>query len=319
VENTRIHDIFLKALELYKTGETLGVPTAASQAFWRTTEMFVYSDPPPTSIFAMTSRARPDEVAQRASKYWTLLGLELSHAANLAQLHPYTKADSANTEWQDTLGSFGHASWRAIVNSQNVVGPNDSDAEEIAIHAQRLTRTASARRQYGNVAVEEFRAVAVMSWLHLAVSYDSPIVLDLGAGMGALGSAADRLGRIADKVAHVTGDSQLTVHPAAQAMFDLSGPLSLLMRLTELGLFNTQAGATWLYLNPFGAALMRQVLALYPLAMGQDLKATKVAVVKPAAGPKTAQAALQYPKPSQLPQPALAASNVRTLAPQTPR
>jgi hypothetical protein len=68
IENTRIFDIFYKVMEAYQSGEQLATPSRASEQFWRITENLIYSDPLPTTIWNLTSRARPDETSLRMSR-----------------------------------------------------------------------------------------------------------------------------------------------------------------------------------------------------------------------------------------------------------
>jgi hypothetical protein len=281
IENTKIYDVFFKVLQAYRTGETIGVPGAASRRFWQTTESLIYSDPPPTTVWSTTSRARPDEVADRASKYWTMFGLELGHAADVMAAHPYVKADAANTEFRPHFESMVRETWRGLVNARNRVGPNDVDDGAISARARRLNQMLTERNQNGNLSREMFRAVYVHGWLHLAVSYDSPVVVDLGATKGATGAPGDRLASIAEKVG-------MQVPANAQALFELAQPASELLWLVESGTLNTIPGARQLYRNARQANIMRTVMAQYETAMGADLKATRVTTLKPAMALKPA-------------------------------
>jgi hypothetical protein len=123
------------------------------------------------------------------------------------------------------------------------------------------------RRINGNLSREEFRAVAVMSFLHLAVMFDSPAVVDLKATAS---SPEMRLQKIAERVG-------MSAHPKSKPFFDLAAPFSQLMQGIETGSFNQPAGAQLLY-KPVSAisANAENVIDQYSLATGHDLKSQAV-------------------------------------------
>jgi hypothetical protein len=151
----------------------------------------------------------------------------------------------------------------------------------------------ATRRISGNLAREEFRAVALMSWLHLAVMYDSPAVVDLKATAS---SPEQRLAKIAERV-------NIRLPPNVKALFDLAQPFSVLMQSIETGAFNTPLGAQLLFtLVPPNLIEpnVETVIDQYSLATGHDLKAQTVAV--------SAKAQPQLPPP-HVAQRALARTN----------
>jgi hypothetical protein len=288
IENTRIYDIFAKVLGAYRCGEQLGTPSAEAQLFWRNTESLIYSDPAPTTIWSTGSRMRPDEMGDRMEIYWRMLGLELTHAEDVAEAHPYQKTAAANVDFVTAFEAFANATWRAIVNLRNTSGSNDTDNQAIATAAQRMHDMFLTRKQHGNISRQEFRAVAVMSWLHMAVSFDSPVVRDLSATAP---SPEQRLFKIAERFENAER-AEMDPHPQSQALFDLARPFSLLLRWIEAGLFNDIAGAEMLYRRRHYREVAEQVIGQYSIAMGHDVKATPVVVTK--------QAAKQAPSPQRL-------------------
>ena len=124
----------------------------------------------------------------------------------------------------------------------------------------------TTRRLHGNFAREEFRAVALMSWLHLAVLFNSPVVTDLRAEAS---SPELRLLKIAERVG-------VKAHPQSQALFLLAQPASLLMTAIEQGLFNGPLGAQSLYLIPRVQRLMEVIINQYRTATGRDVKVRPV-------------------------------------------
>jgi len=266
IENTRIFDIFAKVMETCCFSEQLGTLSTASQMFLRTTHALILSDPPPTTIWNVTGWECPDEISQRMATYWSMFGIELSHAADIAAKHQYAKPAGANVDFIETFEALARTVWRGIVNVSNVTGPNDTDNQAIISAARRLFCMLDARRQDCNYARQEFRAVAVMSWLHLAVSFDSPIVVDLGAQASCL---EERLYRIARRVG-------MTAHPRSQALFALAQPFSYLLRLIEVQGFDARN----LYRTPVGRDLSETVIGNYSIAMGRDVKALPVTLTE---------------------------------------
>ena len=285
IENTRIFDVFAKVLETYIFSERLEIPSPTSQQFWRNTEYLIYGDGLPTMLWAPTSRLRRDEIASRLTAYYRMIGADLSHAQELAAKHPYEKPAAANRDFIPTFEAFAREVWRGIVNAKNTSGQNDADAAVIATLARRIFDMMATRRLSGNLAREEFRAVAIMSWLHLAVMYDSPVVVDLKATAS---SPEQRLAKIAERV-------DMKINPSSKMLFDLAQPFSILMQSIETNAFNTPQGAKLLFtLQPPNVVEpnVEVVIDQYALATGRDLKAQAVAVTE------RAQTATRLPEPA---------------------
>ena len=102
--------------------------------------------------------------------------------------------------------------WRGIVNARNTSGANDTDSTVIATLARRLYDMMATRRINGNLSREEFRAVSVISFLNLAVQYDSPAVVDLKASAS---SPEMRLQKIGERV-------HMNCHVKSKPFFDLA-------------------------------------------------------------------------------------------------
>jgi hypothetical protein len=302
IENTRIYDVFSKVLETYIFSEQLETPSPASQQFWRNTEYLIYGDGMPSMLWSPVSRLRRDEIANRLTVYYWMFGLDISHAQEAAAKHPYQKPGAANRDFIPTFERFGREVWRGIVNAKNFSGPNDADAAVIATLVRRLYDMMATRRMNGNLSREEFRAVAVMAWLHLAVMYDSPAVVDLKATAS---SPEQRLTKIAERVG-------MRVHPKAKALFDLAQPFSSLMQQIETGTLNDTSGAQVLItLNTPIENNAETVIDQYTLATGRDLKAQLVATSEAKA---PARAALSMPPPTR----ALARTNGQGVRPGSP-
>jgi hypothetical protein len=292
IENTRIFEIFSKVLETYMFSEQLETPTPQSQLFWRNLEFLIFGDAMPSMLWTTSSRLRRDEIADRLTTYYWMFGIDLSHAVEIAGQHPYQKPAAANRDFIPTFEAFGREVWRGIVNAKNFSGANDTDATVISTLARRLYDMMATRRINGNLSREEFRAVAIMSYLELAVRYDSPAVVDLKASAS---SPEMRLQKIAERVG-------MTAHPKSKPFFDLAAPFSKLMQSIETGSYNEPWQAPVLYslMSP-AADIAEKVIDQYSLATGRDLKSQAVSTV-----PRATTSSLPIPK-RQSPPPQLAA------------
>jgi hypothetical protein len=217
--------------------------------------------------------------------YYWMFGIDLSHARELAAVHPYARPDGANHDFIPTFEAFAGEVWRGIENAKDQIGPNATDNEAIATAARRLYDMMATRRLNSNLSREEYRAVAVMSWLHLAVMYDSPIVLALNASAS---SPEQRLNNIAGRVG-------MSAHSKAKALFDLSQPFSSLIQSIETNSFSDPANVPLLYSTGSPIATNAEiVIDQYSLATGRDLKAPAMTMTTRAATSRP----LSHPAPA---------------------
>jgi hypothetical protein len=293
IENTRIFEIFSKVLETYMFGEQLETPSPVSQQFWRNLEFLIFGDAMPSMVWTTSGRLRRNEIANRMTSYYWMFGIDLSHAADLAGQNPYQKPAASNRDFIPTFESFAREVWRGVVNAKNTSGANDTDSTVIATLARRLYDMMATRRINGNLSREEFRAVAIMSYMHLAILFDSPAVVDLKA---AASSPEMRLKKMGERVG-------IQTHMKAKPFLDLAGPFSILMQSIETGSFNTATGAELLYF-PTGTAVAQNaedVIDQYSLATGRELKAQAISITpRPAVAASSALAKRQGPPPAQL-------------------
>jgi len=111
-----------------------------------------------------------------------------------------------------------------------------------------------------------------MSWLHLTVEFDSPIVVDLKATAS---SPEERLRLIGERVG-------VPAHGKSESYFRMAEPLSRILTFIETGLFNTVAGAQTLYARPAAPATnpisddMLTIITHWSIATGRDVKAMPV-------------------------------------------
>lgn len=269
IENTRIYDIFRRVVHEFLHGEKLGVPgSAESQKWLRTTEELFYRDPPPFFITAVTSYARTDICATRRNAYQRMFGMDLNHGTDDNKPYPYVKADAANNEFVSTFEEFLREVWVGMENVNNTSGANPKDDAKIADLAERIHDMHLTRRETGNLSREEFVFVSWMSWFHLTVESDLPIIQDLRAQAA---SPEERLFKIAQRVG-------LPAHGLSKSYFDIADSISQILILIETGIFNSPAAVPALYTPAPGGPeeAMRTIIRHWSIVTGREMKARRV-------------------------------------------
>ena len=159
----------------------------------------------------------------------------------------------------------------ALSNVGNETGPNLTDEAAIADLATRLHDMLITRRQAGNLSREEFYAVSTMSWFHLTLEYNSPIVRALRAE----GSSPDeRLLKIAERV-------KARVHGRARSFFELADPMSSVLIEIEKGTLNTPDAARAFFDKSLDNKLpddMKTIITDWSNVTGHDMKTRKTQV-----------------------------------------
>jgi hypothetical protein len=279
VENTRAYEIFRRVLEEFLYGERLGSPSNASHHWLRTTEQLFYSADAPLRIYSLTSWVRPDPRATRRNAYFRMFGMDLNHGTDDNRPYPYPRAAASNTEFVPNWEEFLREVWRGIENFTNSSGPKPTDDATIANLARTLDDMMSVRREAGNLTRDELLHVSTMSWFHLTVSFDSPIVVDLEAQGN---SPEERLLKVGQRVG-------LPAHSRSGAYFRLADDMSFILRAVEAAQFNTVAGAQTLYdknatpQDIFNA--MNAIIRDWSTASGRDMKARRVSMTAPQTKP----------------------------------
>lgn len=272
IENTRIYEIFRRVLYEFLNGEKLGVPTPEAQHWLRVTEELFYREPPPFSITTITSHIRSDMRASRRNAYWRMFGMDLNHGSDEGQPYPYVKADAYNDEFVTVFEELLREVWIAISNFNNTSGPNPMDEGKIENIVANLQNMLMSRRINGNLSREEFVFVAMMSWFHLTVSFDSPIILALRAEAT---GPEQRLFKVAQRVG-------LPAHGLSKSYFDISDQISrILIQIEASGIEIASDLAanknTSAELKPLQKA-MNTIITHWSIITGRDMKAGKVAV-----------------------------------------
>lgn len=267
VQNTRVYDIFRRVVRELVEGEKLGLARETTQAWLRSTEQLWYRDPLPFYMPSLISYVRPDTDAIARNAYDRMFGMELNHGTESGAPYPYPKADNANHGFVTTFEEFLREVWVGMVNVTNTSGAVPTDNAKIANLATRLHDMLMSRRVYGTLSREEFVFVSMMSWFHLTLSDNLPIVTDLRAEAA---SPEERLFKIAQRVG-------LPAHGLSKSYFEIAQPISRILILIETGAFNTVGAVPALYTPGPVEALMRVVMTDWSTISGRDIKAGKVA------------------------------------------
>lgn len=272
IENTRVYEVFRRVLHEYRHGEKLGTPLDASTQNWlRTTEELFYSDSAPFLITNVSSHIRPELRASRRNAYQRMFGMDLNHGTDDGKPYSYIKAEAANSDFVSTFEEFLREVWVGITYVGATASSNPTDDSKIAELAEKLHDMLRSRRQNGNLSREEFAFVAMMSWFHLTLEFDSPIVKSLRAEATGL---ENRLFKIAERVG-------LPAHGLSKSFFDIADPISRLLIQIELGTYNDGDAVRALYdrdsFSNGPEADMRTIITHWTAITGRDVKARKVA------------------------------------------
>lgn len=277
IDNTRIVDVFRRAIHELTYGEKLGVPSVETLHWLRNTEEMFFRDGP--SFFASTlhSAVRPDGEGARRATYHRMLGMDLNHGTTDNKPYSFIRAEAGNKEFVSTFEEFLREVWVGIINASNTSGTRATDDSKLVDLVQKLQDMLLARRLNGNLSREEFAYVSMMSWFHLTVETDTPVVVDLRAQAT---SPEQRLYKIAQLVG-------APAHGLAGSYFDIADPISQLLLTIELGIITSLPnGVASLYLP--GSSLertMRTIITHWSIITGRDMKAGKVAPMDTARRP----------------------------------
>jgi hypothetical protein len=266
IENTGVFEIFEKVLHRYVHGNLDGVHlTPDSQAWLRSTEELFYRNPPGLSIAAVASDVRPDLRAMRRNAYWRMFGMDLIHGkGGEGKPYPYERPQVANTDFQDTWRQLLREVWVGISNQGNTSGPKETDDATLLDLVEKLHDMLITRRREGQLAREEFHAVSMMTWFHLTLEFDSPIVRALGASAS---GPEERLIKIASFVGEQIGDKKRRL----DSLFDLADPMSSVLILIESKIFD-EVNVPALYTPGALEADMKQIIRAWSTATGDNIK-----------------------------------------------
>lgn len=307
IESTGVFEIMAEVVRRLVVGETLDTLSAAGARWLRATEELFFREPPLFAIGGVLSEVRPWHRVNRLNAYWRMFALEPPHAIPARWAPPVGvggpqpwKADTGgvNTDFREKWAELLRQVWLGIENQNNGIGPNATDAEYVAFLAKALRDMLGMRRRGGLLAREEFAYVSTLSWFHLTLETDTPIVVDLKAEGT---SAADRLAKVAQRVG---------MAPAARSreLFELSDLMSAFLRAVELGLYDTGETAQTLFLrlgtNDRIISDMNRIIDLWQSATGERVKDRPAGTVVRTTSPQPVR--LPTPSPTAAPVPASA-------------
>jgi hypothetical protein len=293
VESTGALEVLGEVVRRLSVGETLNPISTASHRWVRTTEELFFRDPPLYSIQGVVSELRPDQRVNRRNAYWRMFGLEPPHPVAARSLRPGVAqgswkqdiGDGVNTSFREKWTELLRQVWLGKENANNGIGPNATDREYIAFLCDALRDMMALRRRGGLLAREEFSYVSTLSWFHLTLEHDVPIVVDLNAQAP---GPAERLAKLAARVG-------MTPAPRSRELFELADLMSGLLRAIELSVFSTGPSVELLYLdlgtNTTLLTDMNRIIDLWQSATGDRVKdrpsgsAQPIRLPTPAAGP----------------------------------
>ena len=267
IENTKIYEIFRKVIHEFLHGEKLGAPLPEAQHWLRNTEELFYRDPPPFSITTITSDIRPNIGSTRWNAYQRMFGMELNHVAGNREKFPYIQADASNGEFEKFFKEFLYESWIAITNIDNTSGTNPTDVGKIQNLVDNLRNMLLTRRVSGNLSREEFVFVSMMSWFHLTVQFNSPIIESLRAEAA---SPEQRLFKVAQRVGE-------PAHAFSKSLFDIADPISQILILIESGGLDNLPSRPDPPFTPEIQSALNAIITHWSMMTSHDIKARKVA------------------------------------------
>ena len=267
IESTGAMEILAEVVRRYAVGETLESPSVATQQWLRSTEELFFREPPLFHVSGLTSRLRPDMSVQRRNAYWRLLGMDLPHPSTSISGQPWKQdVGIANLRFHELWLKLLQGVWTGYENALNTSGANPTDPNYIFEICRYVQDLLQMRRIGGNLARDEYVHVSTMSWFHLTLESDTPVIVDLRS-QGT--DPADRL----TKLGHQVGISPA---PGTREVFEMADLVSDLVRFLELGYF-TPATVPALYATASQLRTdMIRIIDLWEMATGDSIKADAV-------------------------------------------
>jgi hypothetical protein len=244
IESTGIVPIINKIVQRIVDGDTLGRLRPETLQWARATEELFLRDPPPFSITSVVSRARPIAEVERRRLYYASLGFDLPFGMTeypSGGPAPWkTDVGNANTDFGPKFVEMLTQSWIGFTNRLNQTGENATDAQYVGLLCEAIHDMLGNCMQGGRQVREMFTAGAMLSWYHLTIEHDTPVVQDLHATAT---NPAERLEGLAQRVGMRTS-------PNTRQLIELAEPMSALLWGIQIGLFNQGASPESLYLPP---------------------------------------------------------------------
>lgn len=261
IESTQIIKIFQKAIDGILKGNYEINLDAPTQQWLHNTESLWFRDTAPFSTFNIVSSLRPDLGATRRSAYYRFFGFTLpGDLREDGAPYSFAQPKSSNTNFRRNFERFCEEVWVGITNKGNTSGYNPTDNAVIAFNAFEMQKNFRAQRNNGDISKQEFYFVSMMSWFHLALEFNSPIVRAFSIEEE---SPAQRLYALANIVG-------IPANGLSENLFRLSDPLSVMLTTIETGIFNEKANQ--LYGDDDMRDTMRTIIFNWSQLTGVDLK-----------------------------------------------
>lgn len=261
LENTRAVQILHRVVRRYRSGETLGVPSAGTRRWLDAAEVFLTGADISAPAWLTTSAVRADPEAVRRNAYWRLLGLDLAFGTEDNQSPDYDKVDVANTNFVVLFEQLLTELWRGISNTFGVVASNEVELDRICRLAEELQSVLTLRRRGQMLDRTELAASVVLGWIQLTLASDTPVVTDLNSQAN---SPAERLALIGHRVG-------LPAHGKSDAFFAMGEDLSALLRTIESAKLTSDIVRAVCVPGPMSDAVQR-VITAWSAATGRDLR-----------------------------------------------
>jgi hypothetical protein len=269
VESTGAFEIFAEVVRRLVVGETLPTLLPDAVKWLRATEELFFRDPPLFSIMGTVSELRPRARVSRRNAYWRMFGMDLPYDIPArwdgagGQAWKADIGDGVNADFRAKWSELLRQIWLGLENSRNSSGANPTDGSYVALLCRAIKDMFNDRRRGGLLAREEFAYVTVLSWFHLTLQSDTPIVRDLKAEAT---TPAERLALLGQRVG-------LTPAQRARELFDLAEPMSSVLRAIEVGTFDDPGQAATLFddTTTLGEE-MRDIINHWQSATGERIK-----------------------------------------------
>lgn len=276
MENTKMFQIFERIIYLYQHGEDLTIPyndTDLLTRAWIDNSHLLFFSNSPYAVCNDSSLLGSNFEAMRRNGYYRLFGMDLNHGIGENGTAPvnYKRANHFNIDFIPQFENFLKLCWQMMINFSNTSSINTTDLIALQEQANALKHMLLARRttvgsldnySYLNLSRLEFRSVIMAEWFNHAISYNSPIVKEMGAeGV----TPSERLNRLGRQVG-------IPSHSKSGNFIDLAPLMATLLRLLELGEIDNDYIAAIANSATRPYSLISSILFNYQLATGRDLK-----------------------------------------------
>jgi len=278
LENTRAVQILRRVVRGYRSGESLGIPKAATQRWLDITEALLFGATSPVAAWLPASEVRRSAEDVRRNAYDRIFGVQLAFGTDDNQASTYEKSNVTNTNFVRLFEELLFEVWQAITNVKNQSGVNSTDDDRIFRLAQELAFVLRSRRLQNTLDREELIAATALGWTELTFNADTPVIQDLGV-QGT--NEAARCKALGQKVG-------LPAHSKSEALFGMAVDLSIFLRAIEADVVTKEtAWVLYLELQPPGTPLpapdpigleSRRLITEWAAATGKDLKTRAKAV-----------------------------------------